>query len=130
MGNRWAAVTVDCLDVNLVATFWSSLLDRPPGPSDPGWVYLGARGEPQPRLVFQPVPESKVAKNRLHLDVEVDDIEDGIAQVVTLGGSTTGERHEYDEGVVVVVRDVEDNEFCLVQYYGVEQSSREGPPSV
>jgi predicted enzyme related to lactoylglutathione lyase len=65
--------------------------------------------------------EPKAAKNRLHLDIEVDDIETGIAQVVGLGGSTTGQRHEYDEGVVVVVKDVEDNEFCLVEYYDHDQ---------
>ena len=53
--NRWSAVTVDCLDLERVATFWSSLLELPPGPTDPGWVYLGTRGEAQPRLVFQPV---------------------------------------------------------------------------
>ncbi len=116
VGNRWSAVTVDCLDVQRVATFWSSLLDRPPGPTEDGWAYLGTRGDAQPRLVFQPVPESKVTKNRLHLDIEVDDIDNGIAQVVALGGSPTGERHDYDEGVVVVVKDVEGNEFCLVQY--------------
>ena len=97
--------------------FWSSLLDRAPGPTEPGWAYLGTRDEAQPRLVFQPVRESKVAKNRLHLDIEVDDIEKGIAQVVELGGSATGQRHEYGEGVVVVMKDVEDNEFCLVTYY-------------
>jgi predicted enzyme related to lactoylglutathione lyase len=120
--NRWTAVTVDCLDVDRVATFWSSLLDRPLGPGEPGWVYVGTRGEAQPRVVFQPVRESKVAKKRLHLDIEVDDIENGIAQVVALGGSATGQRHEYDEGVVVVMRDVEDNEFCLVAYYDNQRS--------
>ena len=120
--NRWSAVTVDCLDVERVSTFWSSLLDRSPGPTDPGWVYLGTRGEAQPRLVFQPVRESKVAKNRLHLDIEVDDIEIGIAQVEALGGTAAGERHEYDGGVVVVMRDVEDNEFCLVKYGDSDRS--------
>jgi predicted enzyme related to lactoylglutathione lyase len=120
--NRWSSVTVDCLDVERMAMFWSTLLDQPAGPAEPGWVYLGTRDGAQPRLVFQPVMEPKVAKNRLHLDIEVDDIEIGIAQVVALGGSTTGQRHEYDEGVVVVVQDVEDNEFCLVEYYDDDQS--------
>lgn len=117
MANRWSGITVDCRDVHRVAAFWSTLLDREPGPTEPGWVYLGRRGDALPRLVFQPVGEGKVGKNRLHLDVEVDDIEAGIAQVLALGGSETGERHDYDEGVVVVMRDVEDNEFCLVQIY-------------
>ncbi|MFD6276344.1 VOC family protein [Streptomyces sp. NPDC060209] len=117
MANRWAGVTVDCIDVERVSSFWSVLLDRPPGPSMPGWVYLGHRDDPQPRLVFQPVTEPNQGKVRLHLDVVVDDIEQGIAQVVSLGGSPTGERHEYDEGVVVVMSDPEGHEFCLAQYY-------------
>ena len=117
MVNRWVGVTVDCVDVERVAAFWSELLDRPKGPSMPGWIYLGDLGDPQPRLVFQPVAEPKQGKVRLHLDVAVDDIERGIAQVVALGGRATGERHEYDEGVVVVMADPEDHEFCLSQYY-------------
>ena len=47
----------------------------------------------------------------------VDDIDQGIAQVVGLGGRFTGERHDYDEGVVVVMTDPEEHEFCLAQYY-------------
>lgn len=117
MANRWVGVTIDCVDVQRVAAFWSALLDRPEGPSEPGWVYLGRPGDPQPRLVFQPVTEAKNGKVRLHLDVAVDDIGEGIAQVLSLGGKDTGERHDYDEGVVVVMADPEGHEFCLVQYF-------------
>lgn len=117
MANRWSGITVDCRDVRRVAAFWSALLDREPGPTEPGWIYLGNRDDVLPRLVFQPVTETKIGKNRLHLDVVVDDIDAGIAQVLALGGSATGERHDYAEGVVVIMRDVEDNEFCLVQIY-------------
>lgn len=117
MANRWVGVTVDCVDVEAVASFWSVLLDRPRGPSRPGWVYLGHSGDPQPRLVFQPVTGPKHSKVRLHLDGAVDDIDQGIAQVIALGGRFTGERHDYDEGVVVVMADPEDHEFCLAQYY-------------
>lgn len=122
MANRWSGITVDCRDVERVAAFWSALLDRQPGPTRPGWVYLGQPGDVLPRLVFQQVPEPRLGKNRVHLDVEVDDVDAGVRQVVALGGSETGERHEYDAGVVVVVRDVEDNEFCLVQLDGPRPS--------
>ncbi|MFE9581198.1 VOC family protein [Nocardia sp. NPDC006044] len=117
MTNRLVGVTIDCVDVERVADFWSALLDRPRGTSRPGWVYLGERDDPQPRLVFQPVAEPKRGKVRLHLDVQVDDIDEGIAQVVALGGRPTGERHDYDQGVVVVLTDPEEHEFCLVQFY-------------
>jgi predicted enzyme related to lactoylglutathione lyase len=117
MPNIWSSVTIDCLDPERVAPFWSALLQREPGPSQDGWVYLGQRGDPQPRLVFQPVPEPKRGKVRIHVDVAVDDIDEAIKLVTSLGGRFTGERHDYEEGVVVVMADPEDHEFCLVQYY-------------
>ena len=117
MPNIWSGVTIDCLDPERVAQFWSALLQRQPGPSQSGWVYLGERGDPHPRLVFQPVPESKRGKVRVHLDVTVDDIDETIDLVTSLGGRFTGERHDYKEGAVVVMADPEDHEFCLVQYY-------------
>lgn len=117
MANFWSGVTIDCLDPERVARFWSSLLGREPGPSQEGWVYLGERGEPQPRLVFQPVSESRTGKVRIHLDISVDQIDEAMTLVVNLGGRFTGERHDYDEGVVVVMADPEGHEFCLVQYY-------------
>jgi len=116
MPNRWVGVTVDCLDVARVAAFWSALLDRAPGPTRPGWVYLGHPDDPQPRLVFQPVTDPKRGKVRLHLDVAVDDLDTALTQVTTLGGHVTGERYDYGDGVVAVVTDPEDHEFCLVQY--------------
>lgn len=117
VANRWSGVTIDCLDPKRLARFWGTLLGREEGPSEPGWVYLGERGDTLPRLVFQPVSEPKRGKTRIHLDVVVDDITAGIEEVVSLGGAATGERHDYDEGVVVVMTDPEGNEFCLVQYF-------------
>jgi predicted enzyme related to lactoylglutathione lyase len=117
MVNAWSGVTIDCLDVARVARFWSALLDREPGPSEDGWVYLGHRGDAQPRLVFQPVPEPQHGKVRIHLDVTVEDMAEAVRSVLALGGRDTGERHEYNEGVVVVMADPEGHEFCLVQYY-------------
>lgn len=117
MGNVWSAVTIDCLDPVRVGAFWGALLDRESGPSQDGWMYLGRRGDIQPRLVFQPVPEVKQGKVRIHLDVAVEDIAEAVDLVLALGGRDIGERHDYDEGVVVVVADPEGHEFCLVQYY-------------
>ena len=113
----WSGVTVDCLDPERVARFWSALLGRERGPAQNGWVYLGERGDPQPRLVFQPVSEPSAGKVRLHLDVTVEDIDEAMATVAGLGGRFTGERHDYPAGAVVVMADPEDHEFCLVQYY-------------
>jgi len=117
VANFVSSVTFDCVDPQRVARFWSALLGRDPGPSEDGWVYLGHRGDPQPRLVFQPVPEPKAGKVRIHLDVAVADVDQAIELVEALGGKFTGERHDYDEGAVVVMTDPEGHEFCLVQYY-------------
>lgn len=81
------------------------------------WATVGSRLDDQPRLTFQAVPEPKSAKVRLLLDVQVDDIERARRQVEGLGGRWTGERHDYDEGVVVVMADPEGHEFCLVRHY-------------
>jgi predicted enzyme related to lactoylglutathione lyase len=53
----------------------------------------------------------------MHLDITVDDIDEAVARVESLGGHHTGERHDYPQGAVVVMADPENNEFCLVQYY-------------
>jgi predicted enzyme related to lactoylglutathione lyase len=45
----------------------------------------------------------------------VDHLDASIALVQALGGRTTDEIHLYDEGTVVVMADVEGNEFCLVR---------------
>lgn len=84
---------------------------------DPGWATVGSRRNNQPRLTFQRVTEPKTGKVRIHLDIQVDDIVTARMQVESLGGCWSGERHHYDEGVVIIMRDPEDHEFCLVQYY-------------
>jgi predicted enzyme related to lactoylglutathione lyase len=117
--NRWSAITVDCHDPARLAEFWSALLARPllDEHDAPGWATVGSRLDPEPRLTFQAVSEPKTAKVRIHLDVQVDDIDVGREQVTALGGRWTHERHDYDEGVVLVMQDPEGNEFCLVRYY-------------
>lgn len=63
------------------------------------------------------VAEPQAGKVRIHLDITVADIDEAMTAVIDLGGRCTGERHDYEEGVVVVMADPEDHEFCLVQYY-------------
>ena len=120
MANRLAGITIDCADPGRLASFWSAVLGiavtREHG-DDAGWATVGSRLDDRPRLTFQRVGEPKNAKVRIHLDIQVDDIRTAQKQVEDLGGRWSGERHDYDEGVVVVMHDPEDHEFCLVQYY-------------
>lgn len=62
------------------------------------------------RLFFQTVPEPKTVKNRLHVDLEVEDLRAASSAIIELGGAvivTDDDR--------VVVADPEGNEFCLTR---------------
>jgi predicted enzyme related to lactoylglutathione lyase len=111
---EWAEVTIDCRDPERVAQFWSQLLDSPAEPREDGWFELGPVVRGGPRINFQPVPEEKVGKTRVHLDVWVDDLDAAMSLVEQLGGKSTGETHAYPDGIDVVMTDPEGTEFCLV----------------
>jgi hypothetical protein len=84
-------VVIDCADPDALARFWAAALhyelQAPPPGFDTWEDFLRAHDVPEsewnsksavvdpegvgPRLFFQRVPESKVAKNRLHLDLNV-----------------------------------------------------------
>jgi predicted enzyme related to lactoylglutathione lyase len=124
--NRWAGITIDCAHPHQLADFWSALLDRPRTAEHegPDWATVGSRTDPQPRLTFQRVPEPKLGKVRLHLDVQVADIGRGQQQVEELGGRWSGSRFDYPgEGVVLIMADPEGHEFCLVQYYSTSDEA-------
>jgi hypothetical protein len=107
MANVLSGITIDCIDPARLAAFWGALLNRGEAPSMPGWRQLGERGDAVPRINFQPVTERKVGKARVHIDITVDDVNKTMRSVAELGGWWTGERHDYDEGVVVVMADPE-----------------------
>ncbi len=110
----WAEVTIDCRDAERVATFWSALLGVAAESGSEGWFHLGPMVRGGPRINIQPVPETKVGKTRVHLDIWVDDVDAAIALVEELGGAHTGEVHTGPEWVDVVMTDPEGTEFCLV----------------
>lgn len=112
---RWYEVTIDCRSPETLVRFWSELLGGEVGEPLPGWRRLHVAGAPL--LNFQPVPEPKQGKARVHLDLAVPDVDAAIERVTELGGRFTGERHDYPEGVVVVLADPEGTEFCLAQLY-------------
>ena len=119
MANRLTGITIDCRDPARLASFWSALLEMAVTDEhgeDAGWATVGSRLDDRPRLTFQRVGEPKTAKVRIHLDIQVDEIDTAREQVESLGGRWSGERHDYDDGIVMVMHDPEENEFCLVQY--------------
>ncbi|GAA4614990.1 VOC family protein [Saccharopolyspora hordei] len=135
-------ITFDCAEPERLARFWCEVLgyvvpppprgfdswedfDRSLPPDQQGRAF--ACVDPDgvgPRLFFQRVPEGKVAKNRLHLDVRVGTglvgeerlaaLEAECARLVALGARRV--RLLRADGVnesCMVMQDIEGNEFCL-----------------
>lgn len=121
---REVQVTFDCADPDRVARFWCEVLGYTPV-SDDGPAYAAVDPEGRgPRLYFQQVPEGKVIKNRVHLDVRVGTGLVGAERQATL--EAEGERlvalgatkvellvADAENESCLVMQDVEGNEFCL-----------------
>ena len=137
-------VVIDCHDPDRLARFWADLLgyqlEPPPEGFDSWEAWLTEHGIPEsewnsasaivdpdqagPRIFLQRVPEDKVVKNRVHLDVNAGgvrgtpaeerraNVDAAVEKVVAAGGAKVrlveerGERH-------FVMHDPEGNEFCL-----------------
>jgi predicted enzyme related to lactoylglutathione lyase len=107
-------VVIDCHDPDLLATFWSAALGVEVAMRWHQYVVLDAPADGGSALAFQRVPEPKSGKNRVHVDLSVDDLDVASAAVEALGGTV---QHDASEaGVQVrVMTDPEGNEFCLVR---------------
>jgi len=63
---------------------------------------------------FQKVPETKELKNRVHLDLDVPDIEEAVASSIRIGATRLGLVHEEPTNFFQVMSDPEGNEFCFI----------------
>jgi len=138
-------VTFDCRDPAAQARFWAAALHyvvEPPPEGHSSWEdWARTQGIPEehwndaasaldpaglgPRLFFQKVPEDKVAKNRIHMDLNVSsghaatqdvrkqEIWAEVARLKALGADD--HRGAIDQGGEFWVRmnDPEGNEFCV-----------------
>jgi predicted enzyme related to lactoylglutathione lyase len=107
--------TLDCADVAVTSAFWGWLL----GTEVSGdWPTIKFLGPPDSRatMCFQQVDEPRPSgKNRMHLDVLVDDLDGVAAQVEHRGGGRLeGPREIEGFGKWLVMADPEGNEFCLI----------------
>ena len=127
-------ITVDAASPKELGDFWCEVLgyvEQPPpdgfdtweealdafgiDQSDPDRAY--AIVDPDgvgPRVFFLKVPEGKTAKNRMHMDVHVDQAElhERAAALVAIGATHVTEFDE-PEGHWITLLDPEGNEFCL-----------------
>jgi catechol-2,3-dioxygenase len=107
------SVTIDCRDPERLAEFWGHLLALEVCPRHGRFVALRRPPSQAPELVFQPVPEPKRTKVRLHLDVAVLDLVGATRRAIELGASVADDLDAGDDSLRVL-RDPEGNEFCLV----------------
>lgn len=112
MTARQSQLVLDCADPETLAVFWSRLLGGVPVHRDPGWSRLDPPGGL--RMAFQRVPEAKTGKNRLHLDIAVEDVTVAAEEALGLGARRVGEQVRDAAGAFQVMRDPEGNEFCFV----------------
>ncbi|MEO6089339.1 MAG: VOC family protein [Umezawaea sp.] len=114
MATRLNDVVVDAADPAALGRFWSALLGTPITGESADEVDVAVSEGVE--LVFVPVPEPKIAKNRLHLDLASSTLEEQAAIVdraAALGARPVdlGQR-----GVPwVVLADIEGNEFCVLE---------------
>ena len=124
---RQFQVTFDSAHPERLAQFWCEALGYVMPPNAAAQDDWSACVDPTgagPRLYFQRVPEGKVAKNRVHLDVRAGTglvgadrlatLEAESARLVALGALQV--RVMRADGVnesCIVMQDVEGNEFCL-----------------
>jgi Glyoxalase-like domain len=136
---RTVRVVIDCRDPAALGQFWLRALGyvekaAPEGYEswsayaaailghEVGYVIVDPDGV-GPLIFFQPVPEPKTGKNRVHLDVEVrgdgppeqqwQRIRNAVAPLEALG-ATVLRRNEDPNDYFITMADPEGNEFCLV----------------
>lgn len=114
---RFEFVTVDAIDPDRLAAFWSAVFGSERGRTyDDGRFVFVRGGEGAPTMCFQRVPESKTAKGRMHLDLGVDDLDAATARIEELGGRwADGEERRLGDAVWRTMLDPEGNEFDITR---------------
>ena len=124
MASTFTELAIDCADPSALGRFWCAVLDYEVQEEDDGIVTIGSPKVPEgknrpgpvpPTLTFARVPESKTAKNRLHLDVNPSDREqdEEVRRLLDLGARHAHVGQTGNESWVVLA-DPEGNEFCVL----------------
>jgi predicted enzyme related to lactoylglutathione lyase len=116
MSNAVFGISVDCDDAAELARFWADVLDRKvqDGASADNAVLL-ASDDPMrgPRIAFHQVPEPKLVKNRLHLDLVTETFDAEARRLVDLGAKKVRDVLRSDARWTTF-EDIEGNEFDLI----------------
>ncbi|MEU7180480.1 MULTISPECIES: VOC family protein [Streptomyces] len=107
--------TIDCTDAYRLASFWAEVLggslasDDLPG--DPEATVTAEGGA----LLFITVPDTKITKNRVHLDLQPQDRsrDEEVERVLALGATLVEDHRRADGTGWATLADIEGNEFCV-----------------
>jgi predicted enzyme related to lactoylglutathione lyase len=112
MSIRIAGSTFDSDDAGRIARFWANILRRDIAARSEERALIAEVAPAEPWIGFARVPEAKQATNRMHIDLEAEDLDAEIARIEALGARTISEHREpfWDWNVMA---DPEGNEFCL-----------------
>jgi predicted enzyme related to lactoylglutathione lyase len=112
------SLNFDCADPMAVAAFWAAALGYEVVEPDPELTFVRDPSGRSKGAFFQRVPEPKVAKNRVHLDLRpAGTMADEVARLGGLGASVLRVVEEHDTSWTVM-GDVEGNEFCVLRGSG------------
>ena len=119
MGLHWQAICIDTTDPAPLGRWWAELLGwRLTHEDDDEVVLEPPAGSPEdgvsPDILFLRVPEPKIVKDRLHLDLRPEDQAAEVARAEALG-ATRVDIGQGDDVSWVVLADPEGNEFCILR---------------
>jgi predicted enzyme related to lactoylglutathione lyase len=107
-------LVLDCADPRALVEFWREALGYREYFTDTSIAVLVPKEGTGSPLVLQGVPEPKAGKNRMHLDIVVDDIEPEITRLVAMGATRLDESAQtFGDTLWVRMQDPEQNEFCV-----------------
>jgi predicted enzyme related to lactoylglutathione lyase len=107
-------LVLDCRDPEALAPFWAAALDYDVAGGAGAYVLLLPKAKAGPQLLLQRVPEAKSAKNRMHLDLHVADIDAEAARLEALGAKRVSSSALEEHGTRWhLLEDPEGNELCV-----------------
>jgi predicted enzyme related to lactoylglutathione lyase len=110
---RFYQLVIDSRDPAALARFWAAALNWEILYEAPDEVVVGSDPHDYPGIIFVPVSDPKVGKNRLHIDIDPDDQDAEVERLLALGAR----RIDIGQGPVnwVVLADPEGNEFDVLK---------------
>ena len=110
---RIGEIVIDVADLGISGMFWSRVLGVEISSMDEQYLVLHPQSN-GPALILQKVSVRKQGKNRVHIDIRVEDVDAALIQIEALGGRKLKVVVDPRERFIVVT-DPDGNEFCLVE---------------